>query len=306
MSRHSHHQDKAPAARITGELLAFNVRSSDGWGTGMLVAKDGTRYAIVGKLVGAAAGETVELEGDWAEHQRYGRQFKFRSCTAVRPESKDGVIAWLCATLPGLGPARAHECVTRFGSALWDVIETDPRRLCAVDGITPARADAIAAAYEKNRADRDYMIKLRGWGLTDGQIARALEAWGTLAKAIEEVQRNPYSLSQYVFGFGFLRADAVAMKAGVKYDSPFRIAAGVEHVLDEQTTKGHCYVPSGMLVTVTAKLLGVDERAVVTAVVTAIRTGRAVRRGKRVYSSRLDQAEAHCASGLRRLLGRAA
>lgn len=293
------------AVTLAGELASFAVRGSDGWGTGTLIAKDGA-HSVVGKLVGAAAGETVELEGAWSEHPKYGRQFKFRTCTAVRPESADGIIAWLCATLPGLGPVRARQLTDRFGDELWATIESNHRALCAIDGITPARADAIRTAYDKNRADRDHMIKLRGWGMTDGQIARALEAWGSLPKTIAHVQQNPYELSQVVFGFGFTRADAVAMKAGVKYDSPFRIAAGVEHVLEEQTTKGHCYLPSGALVTMAGKLLGVDERRVVGALVSAIRSGRVVRRGKRLFARRLDEAEEQCAAGLRRLLGRAA
>lgn len=290
---------------LRGELLGFNVRGSDGWGTGVLDSAYG-RVQVVGKVLGVQAGSSVELEGVWDEHAQYGRRFKIRSCSVTTPVTAEGIVAWLSSTLPGLGQVRARELVRRFGEDLWTTIENNHRALCVVDGITLQRAEAMRDAYHKHRADRDHMISLRGWGLTDAQIARCLDEWRTLAKVIERIQQNPYQLAQVVYGFGFTRADTVAMKAGVKYDSPARIAAGVEHVLEDQMTKGHCFVPSGALRSITAKLLGVNEQLVAAAVQTAIRNGRAVRRGARVYSSRLDEAEAQCAAALRRLLGRAA
>lgn len=293
--------------RITGEIVGFAVRGSDGWGTGAL-RTDTDTIGLTGKLVGVRVGETCELEGVWDDHPKYGRRLKVRSCTSVRPETTDGVIAWLASTLPGIGAGRARTLVERFGGGegLWSTIERDPQALCAVDGITPARAEAITKAYDKHRADRDHMILLRGWGLTDSQIARCVEKWKALEAVVEHVRANPYELAQCVYGFGFSRSDAVAMKAGVKYDSPARIAAGVEHVLEEQTGKGHCYLPSGALMKITAELLGVETRLVASALRTAVRAGRAVRRGQRVYSARLERAEELCAQGLRRLLGRAA
>jgi exodeoxyribonuclease V alpha subunit len=295
------------AVRVCGELVAFSVRGSDGWGIGALRTTVET-VGLTGKLVGVRVGETVELEGAWDDHPQYGRRLKVRTCTAVQPETTEGVVAWLASTLPGIGITRARQLVECFGGAegLWTTIETDPQALCTVDGITAARAEAIRAAYDQHRGNRDHMILLRGWGLTDGQIARCVEQWKSLEAVVANVRANPYQLAQCVYGFGFLRSDAVAMKAGVTYDSPARIAAGVEHVLDEQTGKGHCYLPSGALMTITAKLLGVETRLVAVALRTAVRAGRAVRRGQRVYSARLDRAEEECAQGLRRLLGRAA
>lgn len=289
--------------RVTGELAGFVVRGGDGWGTGVLRTNVET-IAIVGKLVGVRPGETVELEGTWADHPKYGRQLKVRSCTSMQPETSEGVIAWLVSTLPDVGPGRARKLVEKFGggAGLWSTIETDYRALTAVDGITLARAEAIKTAYTKHRGDRDNMVLLRGWGLTDSQIARCVEQWRSLAEVVQQIRFNPYQLAQYVYGFGFVRADAVALKAGVTYDSPARVAAGVEHVLEEQCSKGHCFLPTGALMNITAKLLGVETRLVATALRTAVNSGRAVRRGRRVYASRLDVAEEQCAIALRALM----
>lgn len=288
--------------RLVGELTAFNAVGSDGWGHGV-IAVGAERHRITGKLLGVRAGDTVELEGSWRTHPQHGEQFAVRLCTATTPKSSDGVVAWMASTLPDLGPGRARQLVERFGDQLWSVIEHDHLQLTAVAGITPARALAIHQAHAANRATRDNMVMLRGWGLTDAQIGRCLDKFGELHLVVKAIRENPYQLSQTVYGFGFKRADAVAMKAGVKFDSPERCAAALEHVLDEATLNdGHVYLTSGELRARTVKLLGVPPVLVNEVLRTSIRRGRMVRRGARIYTLGLDAAEQACADALRELL----
>jgi exodeoxyribonuclease V alpha subunit len=296
---------------LIGELTDYKVLADDGWGRGTI--DTGTeRVDVKGKLVGVRAGSSVELQGEWEDHPRYGRQLKVSACTITVPNSVEGVVAWLASTLPGVGRARALELVERFGAeplgpaGLWDVIEHRPDELLQVSGITPARVAKIREAYLANKADRDDMVMLRDWGLTDSQVAHCVKEWKTLKAVVARVRENPYQLSQHVFGFGFLRADKIAMRAGVTYDSPLRVAAALEHVLNEECERGHVFLSSGYLVVKTIKLLGVGEELVVNAVGSAIRAGRVVRRGTRIYPKRLDQAEHVVAEGLVRLLQRRA
>jgi exodeoxyribonuclease V alpha subunit len=272
----------------------------EGWGYGELRV-DGEYVACTGKLL-ARIGDTVDVRGRWVESERFGKQFKVTQCTVARPESTDGIVAWLASTLPDVGETRARALVDRFGKRLWDVIEHRPDELGAVSGITPARIAAICVAYVKHRDDRDDMIKLRGWGLTDNQITKCLQAWGTIRAVVDRVHSNPYELCLYVYGFGFLRADKVAAKAGVSHEAPARIAAGVEHVLDEAAGAGHCFMSGAALQKIAAKLLQVDPSLVGTAIIAAAAGGRVVRRGWRVFPRRLDDAEARCAAALTRML----
>ena len=287
---------------LRGELIAFRTRTPDGWGTGQVRVADGVIHPITGKLLGVQPGQTVELAGAWME-TKYGRQFKVRQCTSTVPQTTAGVVAWMASALPDVGEKRALALVSRFGVAgLWETIETNPRALCVIDGITPARADAIAVAYEEQRADRDAMIVLRGWGLTDGQVSRCIERWDTAAEVVEEVRANPYVLMECVAGFGFLRADDVAVRAGIALDSPMRIAAALHHTLGEAVTKGHCYLPMGQLRAQTERLLGVGEELVAAAMRAEFRASRMVVRGPRVYAPTLEAAETVCAHKLELLL----
>ncbi len=291
------------AVTLTGELSALRAVNADGWGVGTLDTELEC-VDVVGKLVGVRAGSTVQLIGVWTEHPKYGRQLKVRRCTAVRPDSTVGVVAWLGSVLPDVGAARARALVEHFGAALWDVILYRHERLTEIDGITPARADAIREAYLDVEADRVHMVALRTWGLTDSQVARCVAAWGSLDAAIEHIRANPYDLASHVHGFGFVRADVVALKAGVPNDSPARVQAGARHLLEEAALAGHMYMSGGALQRMAADMLGVPPDVVPAAIKNLVRSGFVTRRGWRVYLQRLEQAEATCAAVLARLIGK--
>jgi exodeoxyribonuclease V alpha subunit len=293
-------------ATLKGELVEYRVRNADGWGTGEVRpagSKSGLENVpIVGKIVGARVGDTVELSGAWAEHPRFGRQFKVRSCNASRPDDSEGVVKWLASRLPDVGATRARELVERFGAQLWSTIEKNHDVLTSVAGITPERARAIHHAYLAHQSERDSMIALRGWGLTDGQVARCLSQWETLTMVVHKIRENPYALASCVHGFGFKRADLVGSKMGIAHDSPFRIQAGVEHVLSCAVEEGHCYMPGKTLQEKACADLGVSPGEVAKAIVALAKAGRVVRREWRVYLARMDVAEQACADGLLALL----
>jgi exodeoxyribonuclease V alpha subunit len=288
---------------ITGELADWRGLTPDGWGVGHVRTVDRT-IAVTGKLM-ARVGDTIELVGVWTEHARFGRQLKVRTCTVATPESAEGIIAWLTSTLPSIGPGRARALVERFGAGLWAVIESRPAELAEVPGITVERLEDICAAYHAHRAERDDMIRLRGWGLTDSQIGRCREVWGSIAVVVEHVHANPYTLTEHVHGFGFLRADKVARRAGIAHDAPARVAAGVEYTLETAIGAGDCFLWGAVLQRRAAELLEVPPAVVAIGIRTAIASGRIARRDRgRYYPRRIDEAEDLCAVHLGRMIAR--
>lgn len=289
---------------ICGELVFFDVRKPDGWGTGAIRTSAGELHKITGVLGSVKPGESVELAGEWADTPRYGRQFKVKQCVGTVPQTLAGVVTWMSNALPEVGEKRAREMVMRWGVAgLWELLETEPQRLCVISGITPERAEAIAQAYRARSVDRDAMITLHGWGLTDKQIERCKEQWDCEAGgAVQTIRANPYVLMDDVTGFGFKRADDVAVRSGIDHDSPMRIGAALRHLMGETLSQGHCFVTQGKLRVMAEKLLELPATTITPVLQTQYYNGRLVLRGQRVYLPRLDLDEADSAKKIRELL----
>lgn len=294
--------------KIRGALSEFRV-IKEGWGIGRLTADDEKTHPfpinIAGTIVGVRVGDAVEMHGVWIDGEKYGRQFKVKQCVAVRVEGVDGAVKWMTSRLPWVGETRAKLLVQRFGAGLWNIIENEHARLCEVEGITIERAVRIRETYNTHVNERDSVITLRGWGLTDGQITRCQAKWGALPAIITTLRQDPYLLSYEIQGFGFVRADEVARAMGVARDAPERISAGVQHVLNEASSNnGHCYMAGAMLQNVAAKLLGVEAALVGKGILAAASNARVIRAGWRIYTPKMIRAEQACADALRKLIDR--
>lgn len=288
---------------ITGELVAHRVVGRDFWSIATIKTRDAGKVPAVGKLLGADLGDSVELEGEWSDHPTFGRQFKVSACAVVAPQTDAGVIAWLSSKLPHVGAARARAMIDHFGgpAELWEIIETAPARLVEVHGITAARVSDVVDAYLRFRYDRDRMVRFRGWGMTEYQIARILAVWGDEAE--EKLRENPYELARVVDGFGFLRADAIAQRMGVPKDSTARIECGLAHTMAQAAGHGHTYVPTGKLVKIAAeKVLRIEADPVALQLKKMRLRGELVAHGKKTFSRGLNEAEKQCADAIRAFL----
>lgn len=276
-------------ARVRGEVVSLRHVGADFWGIATVETASDGAVAVTGKLIGIELGDSVDASGTWSEHPKFGRQMKAKEIVVTVPASSAGIVAWMMARIPGLGRARATECVTLFGvERVWAVIENEPDRLCEIKGITPDRRDVIVAAYRQYSHERDRMVALRGWGLTDNQIARAMARWGD--KVEENLRADPYRLAWEVAGFGFVRADEVASRMGVPKDAPGRVRAGLTHVMGEAKALGHCYVSTGKLAEMTARLLGLTAKACREGIA-SLPEERVVVRGGRVFIAEIAAAE---------------
>ena len=275
----------------------------EGWGWVVLLhGSANERAKVIGHPLGVEVGDTVEAEGDWARHPKFGRQFKAREIRVTVPTDASGAVAWMMSRLPAVGRKHATEMVERWPiPELWEVLEHRHAELVSLRGITEQRAEAIHRAYMARLPERDRIVQLKGFGLTDRQIARIQDAFG--ADSLEQIRRDPYVLIEKVDGFGFVRADDLARRMGLPTEHPSRIQAGLLHLLREAEGAGHVYVPAGKLVSMATRLLSVAEPLVRRQANALLDADRLVCRGSAVYHPRLARAEEDVAASVLRLLG---
>ncbi len=219
------------------------------------------KIAIVGNMAGIVVGESVELGGEWTMHAEYGKQFSVQSMRSVLPATVAGIEKYLGSGLiKGVGPVTAKRIVKHFGAETLEIIDTDPGRLIDVPGVGAKRVRLIAAAWAEQRAIKEVMIFLQSHGVSTSLATKIYKRYGDDAIAV--VQDNPYQLAEDIYGIGFVTADKIARALGIAADSPQRIAAGVEYVLNEGIDEGHVYLPSPELIKRAAELLEVPSEAV--------------------------------------------
>lgn len=236
-------------------------------------ANENGTVAVVGSMLVPLVGEQLELTGEWAEHARFGRQFKATSYKKVAPASVKGIERFLASgAIKGIGPAMAARLVKQFGLDTLKIIEEKPKRLQEIEGIGKKKAEAIHDAYSQQSEMHEVMLFLEMNGVTGAYAGKIFAQYGFLA--ISVLEDNPYRLAQEVQGIGFRTADQIAMSLGLERNHEERIAAGIDFALLQISQSGHCCVPEDILVQEAAKLLLIEPVDIARHVSTLIQNDR--------------------------------
>ncbi len=216
---------------------------------------------VVGAMVGVNVGEAVELNGHWDLHPQYGKQFTVVSMRSVLPATVAGIEKYLGSGLiKGVGPVTAKRVVAHFGPETLDIIDNHPQRLSEVSGVGRKRISMIKAAWLEQKAIKEVMIFLQGRGVSANLAAKIYKRYGD--SAIETVQKNPFRLSEDIYGIGFQTADEIAQALGIPRDAPERVAAAVEYTLNRAADEGHVFLPSAELIEKADALLHVGNEKI--------------------------------------------
>jgi exodeoxyribonuclease V alpha subunit len=180
---------------------------------------------------------------------------------ATPPTTSEGVERYLGGGfVKGVGPVLAKKLVGHFGAEVLKVIGDNPADLESVDGIGPKRRERIANAWQEGIQIREIMLFLHSHGVSTGRAVRIFKTYGNLA--IQTVRENPYTLAKEIHGIGFATADQIAQSVGIPKDSQNRARAGIDHVLLEATSEGHCALPLEKLKAAAVKLLEVPAEII--------------------------------------------
>jgi exodeoxyribonuclease V alpha subunit len=212
----------------------------------------GEKMVLVGPIAHLSVGEHAEVSGEWTNHERYGRQLQVRSARPLDPTDREGYIRYL-TSLRNIGQARAERLADTHGERVLQTIAEDPHRAFAsLPGVSDDQAAEAAEAWNESRAVRDLHVQLAPHGLA--HLASPIHAH-LGEEALPVLLEDPYRLTE-VEGVGFLRADRIALAAGVPPESDSRAQAAAVYVLSEAEQRGHTYLPVDELGRQVGKLLG--------------------------------------------------
>ncbi len=241
---------------LQGAVERITFHNTENGYTVARVATNRGLVTVVGTMAGLHVGASVEMQGDWGLHPKFGQQFKVTSYRMVLPATIKGIERYLGSGLiKGIGPVTARRIVQHFGNQALDIIDREPHRLADVPGVGKKRVKMIQEAWVEQRQIKEVMVFLQGHGVSTGLAVKIYKHYGDSALSV--LQKDPYLLQQDIHGIGFLTADKIARALGLPHDSPERVAAGVAYILEQDTYDGHVFTPLESLIDRAAQLLAV-------------------------------------------------
>ena len=190
----------------------------------------GLEFIATGDLFTPAEGIMYELSGEWTEHAKYGRQFRFDSYCVREPVAADSIKTYLEKHIKGIGPVWAEVFIEKYGKNTIMILKGAPERVSnEVKGISYEALLKISEQLQEGDKRQEILMQLEGIfakvkGLPRRLATDLLNMYGLTA--YEVVKSNPYSLGG-MYRVGFVLADRVAMACGVKKNAPERIKAGI-------------------------------------------------------------------------------
>ena len=244
---------------LEGIVYEIIFRNDDNGYTVFLFDCSDKGYVAVGSFLSINIGENLKLVGDFKHNGKYGMQFQVDSYESIAPKTRNGIIRYLSSGLiKGVGPVTAEAIVKKFKENTLEIIEFNPEKLVEVRGISKKKAELISESLVEVKDMQNAMVFLQGYNITTTIALKIYEIYKN--STIEVVKTNPYRLVEDVNGIGFAKADKIAQSMGIAVDSPFRIRAGILHILNEASDKnGHTYMLKPQLVEGVNKLLALEN-----------------------------------------------
>lgn len=241
---------------VEGYVEHIVFRNEDNGYTVLNLSVDGSELTCVGIFQSVCEGEMIEASGEYTSHNVYGQQFQIESYETKIPQDSLAMERYLgSGAIKGVGAALAARIVRRFGDDTLQIIGDQPERLAEIKGISMKKAREIAVQLAEKAEMQDAMMFLSGYGINLSLGIRIFKQYGN--NVYKVMRENPYKIADDIPGVGFKTADEIASRAGISYDSEYRVRSGLYYTLTQATSQGHIFLPQEALFSKAQELLHV-------------------------------------------------
>ena len=300
-------KETAPEAK-NGVHMRIRVQKvryhNDENGFSILVARKdmSTKDLVVkGNFLDPCDGTVYDIEGEWVEDKKWGKQIDVKIARPTMPNTEDGIRRFLGSGLiDGIGEKKAGDIVGKFGKSTIDVMDKNIHLLLSVNGIGKKTLETIKSSWDRFKNRRDDVIFLMSLGVSAAYAGRICKKYGKDTQAV--VKSNPYILIDDVDGIGFTKADIIALNMGYDVKGEERIMAGIGYVLSQAALDGDCYLKDSCLIKSASDILKVEESLVADDLKIMIGRGMAKDNDHAIYLPKYFYAETRVATKLAGIL----
>lgn len=200
-------------------------------------------FTVVGIMPYLMEDADYEISATEVENKKYGKQYQVNSINLYLPngiESKEGQKEFLDIIFTKLQVKEMYEALDDPYMTLKD---GDISSLVKVKNCGMKTAVAWIDKFKTYMPLSNAMKELSEYGLTEALLRRIVNHYKSSDIAVEIIQNKPYKLIE-VNGVGWHKCDELAMKGGLKPDSPERIGTYILYYLQERANEGYSYIPA--------------------------------------------------------------
>lgn len=222
---------------------------------------NGGEITAVGYLPFLNIGDLIVAQGDFVNHNLYGKQFKINTFEKTIPNTTAEIEKYLgSGIIKGVGPATSKKIVNKFGEDTIYTLQYEPEKLIGIKGITRARALEISESFNNVWELWQIVIFLQKYGIGTVNANRIYKEYGM--NSINAIKDNPYALLNFLYGVDFKHIDKMALSMGFESTSSFRISSGITYALNLASRNGHTCVLEVNLVEYVSNILDVERELV--------------------------------------------
>ena len=190
------------------------------------------RFTAKGSMPALNALDTYTMVAHLVEDAKYGLQYEVDlMCLDYDLTDKDDQLKFFSFFLTPTQTAALYE---NCDNPLVLLQNHDTKALMKIKGIGPVTAQRMINKYEDSKDLSLAFVRFYDLGLTKGAIEKLVHFYGSPEAAVDVIEKNPYLLIIQVPGYGWAKADAIAMSQGLAHDSDERMGAYLVHYLREQ------------------------------------------------------------------------
>lgn len=179
---------------------------------------------------------TYDFTVEEIENPKYGKQYKVLSFVESIENNQEEIIEYITITYKGIGKKTAEKIFMTFGEKSLDIVESEPRRLLQVKGITEKKVEAIENLAKEKKINKELYLFLSSYGFTEKPIRTICKIYPY--DTLTQIKLDPYILCE-VKGVNFFKADSLREACNIKPGDKSRVLAAAIHIMKTYMLEGN-------------------------------------------------------------------
>lgn len=170
---------------------------------------------INGQMPGINLNQHYQVNGQFIDHAKYGKQLNVSSITMIQPTDHEGVVAFLSSPLfKGIGKNIATKVVEHLGSDALKLIIENVGVLDDID-ITDKQKSQIAETLTAHAHSQEYIVKLTNLGF---KMETAFLIYNNYHLKTNDIVNDLYLVCLKIPEVSFKEIDHIVKKNNLSYD----------------------------------------------------------------------------------------